>query len=263
MSAAHEQRGIALAIVVWFIAGMSLLVAGIVADAKVDTKMAQLHYFRAQATAAGDGAINLAIAEQYSRKTAGQPGMQRLSNVQVGQFDVEVRVLPSGALVDISSAPAPQLRALFARVEADSAPGAGQLAAAVIRYRNGKGSYKPEFTSPEDLLRVPLLDRAVYDAVKDYITVAELGGGSTGGRGLGPNARMDSLEDALSGDGKAMQGVVEQGAETLRVDAVVDLGGQKWMRRRWVSFSSGEFSELPWQVVRSETARPLPQERQR
>ena len=39
----RRQGGVALAIVVWFIAGMSLLVAGIVADARVDTRMAQLH----------------------------------------------------------------------------------------------------------------------------------------------------------------------------------------------------------------------------
>ena len=53
-----RQRGVALGIVVWFIAGMALLVSGIVSEARVDTRMAQLHYFRAQAAAAADGAIN-------------------------------------------------------------------------------------------------------------------------------------------------------------------------------------------------------------
>ena len=60
----RHQQGIALGVVVWFIAGMALIVSGIVSEAKVDTRMAQLHYFRAQAAAAGDGAINLALAEQ-------------------------------------------------------------------------------------------------------------------------------------------------------------------------------------------------------
>ena len=41
------QKGVALAIVVWFIAGMSLLVAGIVSHARVDTQMAQLHIAKA------------------------------------------------------------------------------------------------------------------------------------------------------------------------------------------------------------------------
>ena len=42
-----QQRGVALGIVVWFIAGMALLVSGIIAEARIDTRMAQIHYFRA------------------------------------------------------------------------------------------------------------------------------------------------------------------------------------------------------------------------
>ena len=34
-----KQEGVALALVVWFIAGMSLLVAGIVSHARVDSRM--------------------------------------------------------------------------------------------------------------------------------------------------------------------------------------------------------------------------------
>ena len=58
-----RQQGVALAIVVWFIAGMSLLVAGIVAQARVDTQMAQVHVARAKAVAAGDGAIQLMMVD--------------------------------------------------------------------------------------------------------------------------------------------------------------------------------------------------------
>ncbi len=62
------ESGVALGIVVWFIAGMALLVSGIVSEARIDTRLAQLHYFKAQAAAAGDGAINLALAEQIGQK---------------------------------------------------------------------------------------------------------------------------------------------------------------------------------------------------
>ena len=41
-----QQRGVALGIVVWFIAGMALLVSGIIAEARIDTRMAQVHYFQ-------------------------------------------------------------------------------------------------------------------------------------------------------------------------------------------------------------------------
>ena len=50
----HERAArVALGVVVWFIAGMALLVSGIIAEARIDTRMAQLHYFKAQAAAAG------------------------------------------------------------------------------------------------------------------------------------------------------------------------------------------------------------------
>ncbi|MEK9543989.1 MAG: hypothetical protein VW016_10945, partial [Luminiphilus sp.] len=83
----------ALGIVVWFIAGMALLVSGIVSEARVDTRMAQLHYFRAQAAAAADGAINLALAEQEGLRTSGQRGADRLQNYQVGPQEVEIRMI--------------------------------------------------------------------------------------------------------------------------------------------------------------------------
>ena len=72
-----SQRGVALAVVVWFIAGMSLLVAGIVSQARVDIQLAQLHLFRAQAEAAGDGAIHLLMAELQEGRGADASGHGR------------------------------------------------------------------------------------------------------------------------------------------------------------------------------------------
>ena len=63
-----RQRGVALALVVWFIAGMSLMVGGIVSFARVDTRMTQVHLARAKTIAAGDGAIMLAMAYSAANK---------------------------------------------------------------------------------------------------------------------------------------------------------------------------------------------------
>ena len=65
-----KQQGVALAIVVWFIAGMSLLVASIVSQATVDTRLAQLHVAKAEAAAAGDGAIQLMLAQRMFDPTS-------------------------------------------------------------------------------------------------------------------------------------------------------------------------------------------------
>ena len=47
---------------------MSLLVAGIVMQARVDIKLAQLHATRARVEAATDGAIQLALADLMLRE---------------------------------------------------------------------------------------------------------------------------------------------------------------------------------------------------
>jgi len=259
-----RQRGVALGIVVWFIAGMALLVSGIVSEARVDTRMAQLHYFRAQAAAAADGAINLALAEQEGLRTSGQRGADRLQNYQVGPQSVEIRMIPGGLFVNISTENLQGLRALFAvgaqaaslrGVEWDESPMA--LARAVIEFRDGAGRRRGQsFHSPEDLLRVPGVSRGVYDSVRDYITVEDLAGGYSGKTKV-VGARMRQLAAAMSGDGAMVQGPAQHTAETLRVDAIVTIGDREWLRRRWVTRGSGGYSQLPWRFVRTEAARPL------
>lgn len=261
---AQRQSGIALGVVVWFIAGMALLVSGIVSEAKVDTRMAQLHYFRAQAAAAGDGAINLALAEQKGLRSSGQKGADRLQNYQVGPRVVEIRMIPAGLFVNISTEGVQGLRALFAMGAEvaneqgmfwDTAPMA--LARAVVAFRNGNGRKRGmPFHSPEDLLRVPGVSRGVYDAIRDYITVEGLAGGYEGKAG-GMGRKLTQLQGVMAGEGALVEGAAQHAAESLRVDAIVTIGDQEWLRRRWVSLDEGGYSQLPWRFVRTEAARPL------
>ena len=148
VSAIHPggNGGVALGVVVWFIAGMALMVSGIVSEAKVDTRMAQLHYFRAKAAAAADGAINLALAEQEGLRTSGQRGADRLQNYQVGPQSVEIRMIPGGLFVNISTenlkgcGPCLQWGAGNSQISGvmwDESPMA--LARAVIEFRTARG----------------------------------------------------------------------------------------------------------------------------
>ena len=108
------QGGMALAIVVWFIAGMSLLVAGIVAQARVDTHMTQAHLARAKAVAAGDGAIQLMLADLVigNPGVGGSPGMP-VASYRVGETEVIVRLVPRRGLIDMKTASPEVLSALF------------------------------------------------------------------------------------------------------------------------------------------------------
>jgi len=260
----ERQRGVALGIVVWFIAGMTLLVSGIIAEARIDTRMAQLHYFRAQAAAAGDGAINLALAEQEGMRASGQAGANRLQNYQIGPRSVEVRMIPAGVFVNISSEDLQGLRSLFGLAASqaqqqgifwDGSPAA--LAAAVIEFRDGVGGRRGSlFHSPEDLLRVPGVTRGVYEAVRNYITVGDLAGGFQGGN-QSVESKLNQLTAAIQGDGPVLKGPTQHAANSLRIDAIVKIGDQQWLRRRWATLDEGGYSMLPWRFVRTEAARPV------
>ena len=258
------QQGVALGIVVWFIAGMALLVSGIVSEARIDTRMAQLHYFKAQAAAAGDGAIHLALADQEGRRAAGLPGSERLQNYQIGSKTVEVRMIPGGMFVNLGTADVAALRELFALGASNaqhdsgfSSESAASLARAVIEFRDGiAGRRKGSFHSPEDLLRVPGVSRGVYDGVRDYITVKSLAGGLNIGEEH-DEAGLEQLNAAMSGEGVLVEGEAQHAAESLRIDAIVKIGDQQWLRRRWATLDESDHSQLPWRFARTEAARPL------
>jgi general secretion pathway protein K len=258
-----RQRGVALGVVVWFIAGMALLVSGIIAEARIDTRMAQLHYFKAQAAAAGDGAINLALAEQEGMRASGQRGADRVQNYQIGPRSVKVRMIPAGVFVNISTENLRGLRSLFNLAASESqqrgtfwegSPAA--LAAAVVEFRDGVGRRKSTpFHSPEDLLRVPGISRSIFEAVRGYITVNDLAGGFQGDA-KNVDARLNQLSAAMRGEGSVLKGSAQHSATSLRIDAIVEIGDQQWLRRRWVTLQEGGYSVLPWRFVRTEAARP-------
>ena len=92
--------------VVWFLAAMSLLVSGIVFQARVDTRMAQLHVARAQAVAAGDGAIQLMLADLVAGKVEQQEGSAAMSaSYSLGERQVRVELVPASGLIDPTTAP--------------------------------------------------------------------------------------------------------------------------------------------------------------
>ena len=102
-SARESERGVALAIVVWFIAGMSLLVAGMVSQARLDTRMAQLHVARAKAAAACDGAIQRMLAERLLVSRPGVSGANLLQGeYQMGDTTVSVTLYPETAFINMN-----------------------------------------------------------------------------------------------------------------------------------------------------------------
>jgi len=275
-----RQQGVALALVVWFIAGMSLLVAGIVAQARVDGRMTQVHLGRAKAVAAGDGAIVLAMAERrqgYSSSSAGP--LISESVYALGDLNVTVRLYPAAGLVDLNTAPAEVLAALFALAGGVSPEEAQLTADNVVKWRKGAdtGSRRKRrgqrFYAPVDLLRVEGATRTLLDGIRPY----SVAGGWTKGtmnwsaapdsilgllESLSPGqvnsvmGRRDSLIRAADSQGAGSRSAGGQDSrQVFRADALVDYGGRTWLRRRWLAPGSSSDSNLPWRVVRTEAPR--------
>ena len=257
-----RQQGVALAIVVWFIAGMSLLVAGIVAQARVDTQMAQVHVARAKAAAAGDGAIQLMMVDlMTSRREAGDFPVGRY---RLGEIEVTVSMLPAAGLIDINRAQPEVLFALFLLAGGLPEEQARLLAETVVQSR-AAGVAGRRLDAVEDLLRVPGASRTLLDSVRDFIVVGESGQGGMNWS-LAPDAILDVLArsnpaqaDAVrarrSSPGAGGQRVSRSGA--YRADAIVRYGDKTWLRRRWVSIETSSSTALPWRYTRTEPPRVL------
>ncbi|TDG15121.1 general secretion pathway protein GspK [Seongchinamella unica] len=272
------QRGVALAIVVWFIAGMSLLVAGIVAHARIDTRTTQIHLARAKAIAAGDGAIYLAMMERdQGFESSGQGPMISDTRHRLGELEVRVQIAPASGFVDLNKASEQVMAALFSFAGGLETGEAKIVADNVVKWRLNQGAQQERrfsragsrtFYSLEDVLRVDGVSRALLDGIRDYVAVGSWTSGSMNWS-ASPGDMMEVLtalnpeqsdsigrrREAMSqaGGSRVTRRATNTGA--FRADAYVEYGGRTWLRRRWLRRESGGDSSLPWRVVRTEAPR--------
>ena len=277
----RRQRGVALAIVVWFIAGMSLLVAGIVANARVDTKITQIHLAQAKAVASGDGAIRLAMVQRrLGYSSAGQGPQVSESVHQLGDVEVLVRLYPASGFINVGSAPKEVLSMLF-RVAGEMEPGeAKYVAENVVKWRESKASANgnrrqsrgsQKFYSLEDMLRVEGVSRSLLDSIRNFAVAGRWASNSVDWS-ASPETMMailGSLDPAKAGQADKRRAASTRGGSNesqrgggasgvFRADAYVDYGGRTWLRRRWISADGRGQYGLPWRAVRTEAPRVVP-----
>lgn len=278
MNRAQSERGVALAVVVWFLAAMSLLVAGIVYQARVDVHMAQAHLARARVEAAGDGATQLVLAAFTSGELPWRDQAQAVATeVRVGEQLVQVELVPLDGLININGAPEPLLAELFAGPGGRERGEAQQLAASVVQWRTtgparrAPGMGMQRFDTVEDLLKVDGVGRTLLDNIRDFIAAPAAGGGALDWMSA-PTSLLESFREHhpqqvaaalkrrerladLTAAPRRREGQAPQAAGNFRVDAVVIYGDRPWLRRSWVSMGGGGSSPLPWQITRVEPPR--------
>lgn len=271
----RSQRGVALAIVVWFVAAMSLLVSGIVFQAKVDTRMAQLHASKAKAVAAGDGAIALMLASMQSGNADGFDSNQRLPTgyFEIGDYPVTVRLVPVSGLIDLNSASVDLLYLLFALRGGINDADAQYLAASVVELRTGSGRRQTgpaQFAAIEDLLRVEGVTRTLLDGIRDLVAVSAKGAGGVDWSVAPPSVleilavKNPQRASSMRGDPQGRSGAgnsnnqfgagARSSGGAYRIDAIVSVGDQQWLRRRWASDAKTS-AGVPWRFTRTEAPR--------
>ena len=278
-----SQRGVALAILVWFVAAMSLLVAGVMMQARVDIKLAQHHAAKARAEAMADGAITLTMAQISMLENRGEflARNQHLFPQALGGQTVFVSVTPLAGLIDLNQAPEELLAQLFIGAGNIDENVARELATSVVEWRTPRGGVEEEsegmrhaqFEATEDLLHVPGIDRDLYDAVRDstYVsrqsrpTIDWLSAPVSVLQSLGMSedeameySRQRIGDDAVSLASPEAIDPTFMGTDSLpgfRIDAVVTLDDASFLRRRWVDRSRTGPDGLPWHFFRTEPMR--------
>lgn len=292
-TSSRQQRGVALALLLWFIAALALLVSGIMYQVKTDLRLSQWTVKSAQAQALADGASNLALYQPL------QVGQLSRYQVEVDQHVIEVALYPVSGLIDLNSASAGLLQALFSYGAGLTEPEATQLTERVLEWRNGGFADKPavlrryqqagsaklprfgRFEAPEDLLQVQGVSRTIYQQIQGMVYAQQT---SHAGVNLAA-APLPVLRVLAKGDEALAEQWDKQRAQFLTGFLPPELepewinrqnstlycsqarvtfaDGEHVQRIRWIDRARKGVDGLPWAVVRAEPAYRLPTEENR
>lgn len=165
----RRQRGVALAMLLWFIAALSLLVAGLMGLSRAEVSGVKLYLMQAQAGAVGDGVARL-VAGSLVQQLPG-PSSTLQGALRFDDYGVMVRVIPISGLVDVLSAEPELLTQAFAGVGLEASD-ARALSDSVIEWRTSAATQEQRSQAGltvyvlEDIMAVPGLTREIFEQLK-------------------------------------------------------------------------------------------------
>lgn len=274
----RRAEGVAMVVVLWIVAALSLLVIGAGKSVRQQAAVTSVVQDEVRGQALGAAAIVLTL-QALQLETPRPQGIQH-AVLDFAQTSVAVQVMPANGLIPLNSAPAPLLAALL-RVAGGLAPASADALARQLvdwrdsiaespsgRLRRGSASQR-RFEAVEDLLQVPGLTYAIYAAVAPLVSV-DL---DTGAR-INPLAAPPGVLAVLAQGDRALAGrIVAQrdagavgidttaldpqylgaGSTSLyRIQADVPVNAGKILRfTQDVALQSAEATGAPWRVLRN------------
>ena len=240
MSPKVRSSGHAIALLLWMIAGMSLMVTAVIHLARDDISMAELRLNEAKTRAAAKALAFLAARDSALQEFSPVPAdsvIQEATNegsvsdedqdVQSGvftkQYNVEgvagtVTLLPASAYVSLNSSSEQEMFPLLVGLGGADSTEAYEIVQGVLAYRNQGGAAGPSgsdfsgFRFREELMAVPAMTRDIYDRVKDYVHTHMTSGLNTS---QAPDS-LASLFSSESDEGSASSGATGPDARSVR-----------------------------------------------
>ena len=256
---ACRRRGFALVAVLWLVAALSVLVAGMSMSLRVDLALAHSDRQLAAGAALGDGAIALAVAGLLARDDRPQELLRR--RYQVDGNTVEVEIVPVTGLVDLSGASP----LLLERLLVDAGGLTEAIAGSAIRRllaRQEMWKDDPDALY-HTLLNDPAIDASLHDTLSRLITFHP-----AGVEGINPRAAPHEVLLLLAGNDAARQDstpdlaawapqlITTEITSVYRIEARVAADrGSYVVRTRWIDIGQRSHSGLPWATLRVEPAR--------
>lgn len=274
-----SQRGVALALLMWMLAGMSLLVSAIVGQSRSDVQLTSLQLDQARAQAAALAGAHLALRNLYLQQSSGHqmPEAALRSNHHFAGYEMQVSLIPASGLVNLNTAPATILTILLQAAGGMGPDGAESLAASIVEWRGGgpvegEGDYgggPGRLHVEEQVLAVPGMTREVFEGIREYVHTQPSAGDLdllsapelllNAWRSFDPDAvdfalksRQDGARNLPGAPGAtepaAPFAITGRGPYCLVVD--VNMGqGRIFRQRIWVDLGQGG-AGLPWRFSR-------------
>lgn len=248
------QKGVALAVLLWFIAALSLLVGGIMLTAKVDMRYARMQSAMAKVTAAGDGAIQLYMHNPSRGSLNADSSSESDTFVvipqaySIGPYRVYVRAVPAAGLINILAADELLLTSLLRLKGGLASSEAEMLAQSVLQWRLEKplnSQRTVQISEPlvrvlEDVMKVPGMTRDVFDKISPLIYAKVVAEQNSINISAAPFDILMVLADGNLSQAYALRAeypVALSGPSGLvRIDARMDAGfGLIYQRSAWVN----------------------------
>ena len=192
-----RQSGFALPVLLWLIAGMSLLATAVIQFARDDIRMSEQRLDEARVSALARGVALLAVSDSLQNLSQGGSELAQDENLEtiargwwagvsddrlfakryeVGGYISDVVLVPGNAYVSLNDASESELGTLLREIGKVSEESAKVLAGNIVGYRSGHQTEQNAglneiygFAYVEELLSVPGMRRPLYDRLKYFV----------------------------------------------------------------------------------------------